>query len=339
MRTWEKLLSNAMALRAPGRWPIIFSVICLLATSFSILPPHAQQPPVPAHGQSSLTPSQAFSPAQEKRKAKSFASPEDAAGALCAAARKNDDAELLVILGPDGKDLVTWSTDAKERERERAQFAQKYDQMHRLVKEPDNTVTLYVGAENWPLPIPIVEYNGEWYFDAALGKQEILYRRIGRNEVEALEVCHALIDAEKEYFASAHAYTAKFVSTDDSHDGLYWKSTNAAQSSPIGPYLAYAGVSGPSAENRQPYHGYYYRILLPGTVAPDGDAKKSAEDTKGNSGFVIVAFPAEYRSCGVMTFLMDENGNAYEKDLGPTTSTLVRQITSFQPDNTWQKVE
>lgn len=307
--------------------------------TFAILPAHAQRQPSTSQASSPAAQTESSPPAQEKPKAKPFASPEGAAEALCAAARRNDDAGLLVILGPDGKDLVTWNNDPKERESQRALFAQKYDQMHRLVREPDNTVTLYVGAENWPLPIPLVQYNGSWYFDAALGKQEILYRRIGRNEVEALQVCHALIDAETEYFASAHTYTAKFVSTGDSHDGLYWKSASATQKSPIGPYLAQAGATSSTTENRHAFHGYYYRILLRTPVAPNGDAKQSAEHAKDNSGFVIVAFPAEYRSCGVMTFLMDENGNAYEKDLGPTTATLAREITSFHPDNTWTKVE
>ena len=274
---------------------------------------------LPVKAQRAMTEGNA-SPA-EQPKGKSFANPADAAAAIYAAARRNDDAELLAILGPDAKDIVEWSEDANVRQEQRAQFAQKYEQMHRLMREPDNTVALYVGAENWPFPIPIVEYKGAWYFDAGLGRQEIRYRRIGRNEVEALEVCQALVDAEKEYYAKAHAYTAKFISTSDAHDGLYWKSMNDGGRSPIGPYLAHAGVEsdGGSAE---PFHGYYYRILL-----------------QGSEGFAIVAYPAAYRSSGVMTFIMNSDGTAYENDLGEQTATVAKQISSAHSNDSWKKVE
>jgi Protein of unknown function (DUF2950) len=258
----------------------------------------------------------------EQPKSKAFSKPEMAAAALYAAARKNDEQELLVILGPDAKQVVHWTDDADERRQQHAQFAQKYEQMHRLTKEPDNTVALYVGSENWPVPIPLVEYKGAWYFDAELGQQEIRYRRIGRNELEALEVCHALVDAEKEYHTGASAYTSKFVSGGDSHDGLYWKSGDSAAKSPIGPYLAHAGIDASGSAIGEPYHGYYYRILLQG---PDG--------------FAIVALPAMYRSSGVMTFFMGQDGIAYQKDLGDQTTALAKEISSSHPDSSWKQVE
>jgi hypothetical protein len=254
-------------------------------------------------------------------KGKSFAKPSDAAAALYAAAKRNDEADLLVILGPDAKEIVEWSNDANERHEQRAEFVRKYEEMHRLTKEPDDTVALYVGAENWPLPIPIVKYQRAWYFDADLGRQEIRYRRIGRNEMEALEVCRTLVDAEKEYHANAHAYTAKFVSASGSRDGLYWKSTDDGSRSPIGPYLAHAGV-GPEGGSTVPFHGYYYRVLL-----------------QGDDGFAVEAYPAMYRSSGVMTFLMNSDGTAYEHDLGDQTSNTAKQISSAQPDSSWKKVE
>jgi hypothetical protein len=274
---------------------------------------------LPVKAQKATTESNA-SPA-ERPKGKSFAKPDDAAAAIYAAARRNDEAEMVAILGPDAKDIVEWNEDTNERQEQRVQFAQKYEQMHRLMREPDNTVALYVGAENWPFPIPIVEYKGAWYFDADLGRQEIRYRRIGRNEMEVLEVCQALVDAEKEYYANAHAYTVKFISTGDTHDGLYWKSTNDGGKSPIGPYLAHAGVEsdGGSAE---PFHGYYYRILL-----------------QGSDGFAIVAYPAMYRSSGVMTFIMNSDRTAYEKDLGEQTATAAKQISSALSNDSWKKVE
>jgi hypothetical protein len=287
-----------------------FLSAAVIAIALACLPARAQQPT-----------SATYSPT-EQPKGKAFSKPEDAAATLYAAAKRNDEAELLVILGPDAKEMVQWSDDPAERQERRAEFAQKYEQMHRLVKEPDDTVALYVGAENWPLPIPLVEYHGAWYFDAELGRQEIRYRRIGRNEMEALEVCRTLLDAEKEYRATAHQYTAKFISSDDSHDGLYWKSANDATKSPIGPYLAHAGVSGPETAHSQPFHGYYYRILL-----------------EGSDTFAIIAFPAEYRSSGVMTFLVDQNGTAYEKDVGEQTASLANQVSSSHPDSSWKQVE
>jgi hypothetical protein len=254
----------------------------------------------------------------EQPKGKSFAKPGEAAAALYAAARRNDENELLVIFGPNAKEILEWTDDANERREQRAFFAQKYEQMHRLVREPDHTVALYVGSENWPFPVPLVEYKAAWYFDADLGQQEIRYRRIGRNEMEAMQVCHALVDAEKEYRAAAHAYTARFMSSNDSHDGLYWKSADNAAKSPIGPYLAHAGAGEANAE---PFHGYYYRILMQG------------------DGFSVLAFPAMYRSSGVMTFSVNQDGAEYEKDLGDQTSSVAKEINSSHPDSSWKQVE
>lgn len=258
----------------------------------------------------------------EQPKGKAFSRPMDAAAALYAAARRDDDAMLLTILGPNGKEIVEWNEDANERREQRAMFVQKYDQMHRLVREPDSTVALYVGAENWPLPIPLVKFKNAWYFDSDLGRQEIQYRRIGRNEMEALEVCHTLIDAEKEFQAVAHQYTAKFVSGSATHDGLYWKSTDDKARSPIGPYLAHAGVGDADSGKAEPFYGYFYRITL-----------------QGSDGYSIVAFPAEYRSSGVMTFMVKPDGTAYEKDLGDKTPALAKQLAASNSDDSWKKVD
>jgi Protein of unknown function (DUF2950) len=270
-------------------------------------------------------PSTNAAPVTEQPEGKAFRTPAAAAAALYAAARRDDEKDILVILGPGAKKLVTWTDDPDQRAEERKTFADKYDEMHRLVKEPDDTVALYVGSENWPLPIPIVEYKGKWYFDTSVGRQEILYRQVGRNEMHALEVCNALIDAEKDYHAGAQKYTAKFISDGASHDGLYWKASSNGEKSPIGPYLAHAGVQGNTA-GREPYYGYYYRIVL---------TPNSPEN--GNHGFAVLAFPAEYHSSGVMTFLVGQDSIAYEKDLGPKTDELAKQINAS--DNTWKKVE
>ncbi len=265
-------------------------------------------------------PASAGTPSQAEQR--TFKSPEAAAEALYQATRKNDEAELLAIFGPDGREIVIWNDDAKERQEQRTQFAQKYSRLHRLVKEPDKTVQLYIGPENWPLPIPIVQYNGVWYFDSELGKQEILYRRIGKNEMEALQVCRALADAEKEYYSAAHQYTAKLIATGNSPDGLY--SAAGRTKNFIGPSLAQAGVSQGKTSGAKPFHGYYYRVI------------SGANDA---NGFTVVAFPADYRSSGVMTFLLDKNGDAYEKDLGPNGASVVEQMSAVNRDNTWKKVD
>lgn len=290
------------------------------------------QQPVPSRSTKSETNAQTGDAVSEKPNAKAFATPHAAAAALCWAARTNDSKELAVVLGPNSTDLLNWSEGGAD-DQERQEFVMRYEQMHRLVKEPDDTVTLYVGAENWPLPIPIVEYQGKWYFDTDLGKQEILYRQLGRNEMEALNVCHALVDAEKEYYAANQVYTDVFVSTDHNRNGLYWPSENVPDQSPIGRYLAQAGVNGTTNENHVPFHGYFYRILLQNPVAPNGDAKAA------NAGFVVEAFPAKYRVSGVMTFFMDPNGDAYEKDLGTGTDNTAIHLTEFHRDNSWNKVD
>jgi Protein of unknown function (DUF2950) len=305
-----------------------FAIILAVAVALACWPVRAQQ--------QSMAKQPSYVPEQQPQ-GKSFASPEDAAAALYAAALKDDDTELMVIFGPDSKDIIHWNDDPAVRKAHREDFARRYDQMHRLVKEPDGTVALYVGAVNWPVPIPLVEYKGAWYFDAELGKKEMMFRRIGRNELESLEVCHALVDAEKDYYASAQHYTMKFVSSGMAHDGLYW-SESGSMKSPIGPYLAHAGI-GSSGESTRPYHGYYYRILTEQGPNAPGGAKNFVEGGKETGGFAILAFPAVYRSSGVMTFMMDQNGVAYEKDLGPTTETLAKQINAFNPDNTWKKAE
>jgi hypothetical protein len=272
---------------------------------------------------------------------KMFSSPEDAAAALYAAAQKHDEDGMLVILGPDAKDIVMWTDDPADRKADAEQFVEKYGQMHRLVKEPDNETTLYIGAENWPLPIPLVEKNGAWYFDCALGRREIMYRRIGKNEMETVDALHATVDAQNEYAArmadstGVHMYTSRFTSEQGQRNGLYFPGAKSPDESPIGPYLAQASFDRP---DRKPLHGYYYRILTEQGPNAPGGARKYIVDGKMTAGFALVAFPAEYRSSGVMTFLVGQNDVIYEKNLGPATAQLAKAISSFNPDSTWTEV-
>ena len=271
---------------------------------------------------------------------KTFSSPEDASHALVAAAQSNDEKAMLDILGRDGKQIVSSGDDAEDAE-SRANFVRRYQEMHRLVKEPDGTTVLYIGAENWPTPIPLVTKGNAWYFDTEAGKQEILYRRIGRNEMSTIRVCQELVAAQKEYSADHHEYAQKIFSDEGQHNGLYWKA-NGEHLSPIGPLVAAAvtesyAKSGNSAAT--PYRGYYYRILTrQGKNAPGG-AKAYVVNGKMTGGFAFVAYPAEYRSSGVMTFLVNEDGVVYQKDLGKKTEVLAKSMKEYNLDSTWQKSE
>ncbi len=269
---------------------------------------------------------------------KTFASPEDASKAFVSAAQNNDEKAMLDILGPDGKQIVS-SGDETEDARNRANFVAKYEQMHRLVKEPDGTVTLYIGAENWPAPIPIVNRDNRWYFDTEAGKKEILYRRVGRNEMSAIRVCQELVAAEKEYYSTQHdEYAQKIFSDEGQHNGLYWKTAEGEPESPIGPLVASAvaegyvkGEGGPPT----PYRGYYFHILVRQGKNVAGGAKSYVAKGKMREGFAFIAYPAEYRSSGVMTFIVDEDGVVYQKDLGKKTDVLAKAMKEYNPNSTW----
>jgi Protein of unknown function (DUF2950) len=271
---------------------------------------------------------------------KTFSSPEDASHALVAAAQNNDEKAMLDILGRDGKQIVSSGDDAEDAE-SRANFVRRYQEMHRLVKEPDRTTVLYIGAENWPTPIPLVNKSNAWYFDTEAGKQEILYRRIGRNEMSTIRVCQELVAAQKEYSAEHREYAQKIFSDEGQHNGLYWKASGE-HLSPIGPLVA-AAVTESYAKSKDgaptPYRGYYYHIVTrQGKNAPGG-AKAYVVNGKMTGGFAFVAYPAEYRSSGVMTFLVSEDGVVYQKDLGKKTEVLAKSMKEYNPDSTWQKSE
>ena len=215
--------------------------------------------------------------------------------------------------------------------------------MHRLVKEPDGTTTLYIGAENWPTPIPLVNKGNSWYFDTEAGKKEILYRRIGRNEISTIQVCQELVAAEKEYHSTQHSeYAQKIFSDEGLHNGLYWKAAAGEPQSPIGPLVASAVAEG-YAKSRDgaptPYRGYYYHILTRHGIKGPGSVKSYIVNGKMTEGFAFVAYPAEYRSSGVMTFIVSEDGVVYQKDLGKKTDVLAKAMSEYNPDSSWQKPE
>lgn len=201
----------------------------------------------------------------EPARQKTFSSPDEASRALIRAVQSGNEKDLLEIFGTDGKEIIS-SGDKVEDQKNRDAFAEKYQRMNRLVKEPDGTVRLYVGAENWPMPIPLVNWKDTWYFDTSAGKEEILFRRIGRNEIATIAVLRELVAAQKEYYAKTHddgvkQYAQKFVSDEGKHNGLYWNASNSENESPIGPLVAYASSEG-YAKKLSPFQGYYFRVLM-----------------------------------------------------------------------------
>ncbi len=276
----------------------------------------------------------------QQKDQKTFSSPEAASGALFAASQTDDEKALLDIFGPLGKEIVS-SGDAAQDAKSRANFVEKYQEMHRLVKEPDGTVTLYIGAKNWPTPIPIVNMGNLWYFDTAAGKQEILARRIGRNEMSAMRICQELVAAEKDYHsAQNNVYAQKIFSDEGQSNGLYWKTSDGQPQSPVGPLVAWAVAeqyARTRGESPVPFRGYYFHVLTRQGKDASGGAKDYVIKGKMTEGFAFVAYPAEYRSSGVMTFIVNQDGVVYEKDLGKKTEELAAKVNEYNPNSTWHK--
>jgi hypothetical protein len=274
---------------------------------------------------------------------KTFASPGDAVLALYNAAKASDGHMADAIFGSSASDILH-TGDKVADDNMRTDFVKRYDQMHRVVLEPDGSVTLYVGADNWPFPVSIVKNgNGSWYFDTESGKKEILYRRIGRNENDAIDILHSLVDAQHDYMSETHDgnktkhYAMKFISTEGKQDGLYWKTADNDPPSPIGPLLVSAASEGYAMQQgrAQPYHGYFYRILTKQGSAAKGGARDYMVNGQLTKGFAFVAYPAEYRNSGVVTFIVNQDGVVYEKDLGADTDKIASTMTEYNPDSSW----
>jgi len=267
-----------------------------------------------------------------------FASPEAAASALVAAARGNRTGELARILGPGGEKLVSSGDPVADKDG-RAKFVAAYAKEHELEKSTDDRITLVVGDDHWPLPIPIVRRGKTWRFDTEAGEHEILARRIGRNELSAIEVCHAYVDAQTEYASvdrngdGIREYAQKFASAKGKRDGLYWAVKPSEAQSPMGPLVASAHAEG---YKRLPYHGYYYKILKAQGKNASGGAYSYMAKHRMIGGFALVAYPAEWGNSGIMTFLVNQDGTVHEKNLGPKTESIARAMTAFDPDASWK---
>jgi hypothetical protein len=276
---------------------------------------------------------------------KTFKSPEAAVKALVDATRADDTAALEALFGPGSKDMISSGDDVDDA-RGRAMFVKSYDDAHRLEKVGDKKQILYVGKDEWPMPVPIVKTGKRWRFNTLEGREEILSRRIGKNELGAIQTCLAIVDAEKEYATLDRdnnqllEYAQKFESEKGKKDGLYWETDPGAPLSPMGPLVARAvGEGYKKPEQLSPYHGYYFRILKAQGENAKGGAYSYVVNDAMIGGFAIVAYPAAYRASGVKTFIVNHEGVVYEKDLGAETAKLAAAMTVYDPDKTWMKVE
>ena len=274
-----------------------------------------------------------------------YATPDDAVGALVDFAKTGDQRAALVIFGPSGEDIVS-SGDKVADDALRAKFLNWYDAKHQIRADSADKATLIVGEEDFPFPVPLVRKGGKWMFDTGAGLEEILDRRIGQNELDAMETCLAYTDAQEEYAskdrtgAGAGVYAQRFVSDPGKKNGLYWPTANGEEESPLGGLFAEASQEGYHVGGgRAPYHGYYYKILTKQGPNAPGGAVDYVVNGQMIGGYGLVAYPAEYRNSGVMTFIVNFDGDIYQKDLGPNTAALAERISSFDPDASWKKVE
>ena len=272
----------------------------------------------------------------------SFKTAEEAADALVSAAKTGDRKAVLTVLGQKGADIVS-SGDPVADASARNRVIEAYNAKHQMAMEGTDKAVLIIGHEDWPFPIPLVRKDGTWRFDTAAGREEILYRRIGRNELSAIQACLAYVDAQQEYaergIAGNGVYAQRIVSGPGKNDGLYWPAQPSEDDSPLGELAASAASEGYRVgQQRAPYHGYYYKVLTRQGPNAAGGALDYIVRGRMIGGFALVAYPAEYRNSGVMTFLVNHRGDVYEKDLGPNTAHIVAGITAFNPDNTWRRV-
>jgi hypothetical protein len=271
-----------------------------------------------------------------------FPTPEEAASALAASVKSGIRKEILRVLGSDGADIIESGDDVADVEA-RQRFTGAYDAKHSVRLEGDKKGTIILGNDDFPFPVPLMRKKAGWEFDTAAGRLEILYRRIGRNELDAIQTCLAYVDAQNEYAEKdrtgegAGVYAQRIVSTSGKKDGLYWPSTDG-EASPLGELAAQASAEGYKVgAGRVPYHGYYFRVLTQqGPNAPGGVLDYVVRG-KMIGGFALVAWPAEYGNSGVMTFVVNHTGTVYQKDLGDYTMKLVQRMNWFDPDQTWKK--
>ncbi|HMD31550.1 MAG TPA: DUF2950 domain-containing protein [Candidatus Acidoferrales bacterium] len=325
--------ASKTALRNMFLAAVLSSLCCALA-----VPSHAQTPTQPPKPKPATV---ATPPAGET----GFATPKAAADALIQAADQFDQAALREILGPAGEELVS-SKDPVADKNHAAAFAVRAKEKNSVAVDPKNPnrATISIGAEDWPLPIPIVRIGTKWYFDTKAGAHEVVARRIGENELDAITVCRGYVDAQIEYALETHddagpkQYAQKIISTPGKHDGLAWKNDDGTWGGPVGEAVAKAIEQGYSGKV-EPYHGYYFKILKgQGPAAPLGQLDYVIQGAM-IGGFALIAAPAEYGVTGIQTFIVSYNGIVYQKDLGPDTLKIAKDMERYNPDKTWKRTD
>lgn len=292
-----------------------------------------------------------YSPAQaavKELQQKTYSSPDDAVTALIDALKSHDRKQAAIVLGPHSRDIISSGDQTADRE-VFAHFLRLYDEKNKIKMISGSKAELLVGEMEWPMPIPIVKKGQRWLFDTKKGKEEILNRRIGRNELAVIKVCEAYVDAQQEYASMESEsgglakYAQKFRSSPGKKDGLYWETKEGEQPSPLGPFAARARAAGyiePSSSDKpQPYYGYFYKILKGQGKNANGGAYDYVVNGEMIGGFAMVAYPARYGNSGIMTFIVNQDGIVYQKNLGKDTAKIAQAMTIFDPDKTWKKVE
>jgi hypothetical protein len=279
---------------------------------------------------------------------RTFASPEEAAKALVDAVKAADAKAVLEVAGPKSRSWIFSGDDVRDRA-DWKRFAEAYDKKHAVTKEGDRKAILVVGEDDYPFAAPLVEKGGKWAFDAEAGREEVINRRVGRNELDTIQALLAIVDAQREY-ASTDAdknglsdYAARFVSSEGKKDGLYWPTKDGEPLSPLGPLAAQAvreGYGGKGATGKpQPFHGYFFRMLMKQGANAAGGKYDYMVNGRLFGGFAVVAYPATYGVSGVMTFIVNHDGVVFQKDLGPNTASVAQKMQAFDPDKTWNKAQ
>jgi hypothetical protein len=279
----------------------------------------------------------------EKPGQKTYATPEDAVVAMVDAARAGNRAELSAIFGPEGEKILSSGDPVMDKNAAQT-FVAAYDERAQLSEE-DGKRVLLIGNEEWPFPVPLIKDGAKWRFDAAAGADEVLFRRIGRNELNTIELCGTYVAAQMEYAKKPHdgkaagAYAQKIASTPGKQDGLYWQVDASAEPSPLGDLIAKASAMGYDSPSGKPapFYGYSFRILTAQGKNAEGGARDYLKQGEMRAGFALIAVPAEYGNSGIMTFMVNQDGVVFQKDLGPETEKITAGITAFDPDPTWTK--
>ena len=327
-------MRSASANRNLSRLPWIGSGLVVCACLYGLVPLAGQQ-----------SPAENTPPAASSTGAKGFDTPQQAADALVSAAEKFDEAALRQIFGPDGEDIVVTGEFAQDRQRA-VVFAAQAREKNSVSVDPKNEerAFLIVGNENWPFPVPLVKRGDKWFFDAKAGRQELLYRRVGRNELDAIQICRGYVEAQQEYAYrkregyDVNQYAQRIVSAPGKQDGLAWQNPDGTWGGPIGEKIARTIEQGYTS-GAEPYHGYFFKILKgQGPAAPLGEMDFVVSGVM-IGGFALVAAPAEYRVTGVKTFIVSHDGTVYQKDLGPASLEKFEKMELFNPDKSWTPVQ